>query len=210
MSNHLIIYAKRPLAGYTKTRLAAGIGAENAAGVYARMLYSFLTKISQTQWKPHPYITLSLASKADIPFFKHAYPEWKVCTQAEGNLGTRMTNSIQNEFAVGAKKVILVGSDIPDLSPENIQTGFDILDYQDLVFGPTPDGGFYLVGTTAPTQNIFENIRWSTSSVLSTCIMNAKAKNLSVAQIDELYDMDTRKEYFEWKQRLIGRTIEKE
>lgn len=210
MKSHLIIYAKRPLPGHTKTRLADGIGSENAAGVYARLLYSFLTQIGQTQWKVPLNITLSLASQADLPFFAHAYPEWKVCVQKKGTLGERMTTSIKDEFAAGAEKVILVGSDIPDISSVHIQQGFDILEDQDIVFGPTPDGGFYLIGTTNPSLNIFEDVAWSTPSALSTSIKNATAKKLSFSLIDELYDIDTQKEYFEWSQRLTGRTTEKE
>lgn len=209
MNNHLIVYAKRPIAGYTKTRLAAGIGAEQAAGVYARMLYTFLAEL-QTVKNKALQVTLSLASEEDIPFFNAAFPEWTVTHQVNGDLGSRMSTSMQNEFKNGAGKVVLVGSDIPTLSTNHIQEAFDALDSSDIVFGPTNDGGFYLIGTTIPTLDIFTDIEWSTSSVLKACQHTAEKQGLSVSLITELYDMDTEKEYFAWQRRLLNRTKTKE
>ena len=209
MNNHLIVYAKRPIAGYTKTRLAAGIGAEGAAGVYARMLYSLLFDIQAHQTKSLQ-LTLSLASTEDIPFFHAAFPEWTVTHQVKGDLGFRMTTSMKQEFQNGASKVVLVGSDIPYLSHSHIQQAFDGLDHSDIVFGPTNDGGFYLAGTTIPTLDIFRDIEWSTPSVLNKCQQNAFKQGHSVKLITKLYDMDTEKEYFDWQQRLLDRTQAKE
>lgn len=206
MTNHLIVYAKRPLAGYTKTRLAAGIGAEEAAGVYARLLYSLLSTIESAVWESHLDKTLSLASDADIPFFKSAFPEWKVTAQVKGDLGKRMSTSIQQEFQSGAEKVILIGSDIPFLYPNHIQLALETLKEIDVVFGPTPDGGFYLIGTNIPTLDIFTDIEWSTPTVLAGCVQNAEKQGYSTTNIAELFDMDTKKEYLAWQQRLTGRT----
>ena len=210
MVNHLILYAKRPFAGYTKTRLAAGIGAEEAAGVSARLLYFLLADMNKVQSENAVDCTLSLASPEDVPFFKAAFPEWNVTAQINGNLGERMAASIQQALVSGATKVVLAGSDIPSLNHRHILEAFQSLDANEIVLGPTLDGGFYLIGTTVPVDDIFEDIPWSTPEVLQKCLQKAKQENLSIDCIRTLSDMDTEKEYFQWQQRLMGRANDKE
>ncbi len=210
MTDHLVIYAKRPIAGYTKTRLAKGIGAQAAAGVYARLLYSLLVEVQETSRQFPFQVTLSLASKADIPFFRAAFPEWRVTHQVDGDLGKRMTASLHAEFSAGADRVVLIGSDIPFLSGDLIQQAFTKLDKYDVIFGPTVDGGFYLVGTTQRELQIFNNIAWSTATVFYDCQQNAIHQGLTVGSLAELFDLDTQKEYFLWQQRLTNTNNQKE
>jgi rSAM/selenodomain-associated transferase 1 len=210
LTDHLVIYARTPIAGYTKTRLAKGIGAQAAAGVYARLLYSLSVEVERSIQQAPLHVTLSLSSEADISFFLAAFPEWRVTHQVDGDLGERMTASLQEEFSAGAEKVVLIGSDIPFLSSDLIQQAFVKLDDCEVLFGPTVDGGFYLIGTTIAELAIFKGVAWSTETVLLDCQQNAINQGFTVDILAKLFDMDTQKEYFLWKQRLLNMNKQKE
>nr|MBC8444702.1 DUF2064 domain-containing protein [Chloroflexota bacterium] len=124
MKRHLIVYAKRPLPGYAKTRLGVVIGAEQAAGVYARLLYGYLLDLLRADLG-NARIELSVASSADVPFFAAAFPELAVRPQVTGNLGQRMAASFAQGFAEGAEAVVLTGSDIPGLDSRLVRAAFD-------------------------------------------------------------------------------------
>ena len=198
MKNHLIIYAKQPRPGYVKTRLGQEIGMEEAAGIYARLLFHLLAHVA-THFDPRTWhIQLSLASEDDLAFFEKAYPAWEVAVQVDGDLGCRMYTSIQNAFKAGAGRVILVGSDIPDLNQIIIERALRLLDSMDIVFGATLDGGFYLAAMSCPGINVFQDIDWSTDRVMEQISCQADEQQFSVGFVDILYDIDTKNDYWLW------------
>ena len=197
MKRHVIVYAKRPLPGYAKTRLGAAIGSERAAGVYARLLYFYLLDLIGAGLGVT--IELSVASLADVPFFDHAFPELLVRPQIEGHLGQRMAASFEHAFSVGAECVILTGSDIPGLDGKLVRAAFDALETTPLVLGPAADGGYYLIGMRAPGARLFENIAWSTERVLAQTAALAQAQGLSIAYLPQQSDMDVRDDFVRWQ-----------
>lgn len=104
MKKHLIVYAKRPLAGYAKTRLGEKIGLEESAGIYARLLYQCLLELVELD-RNEISIELSLASSSDISFFKLAFPEFMVSTQVGLDLGQRFSQSFKKAFENGANRL---------------------------------------------------------------------------------------------------------
>ena len=197
MKNHLIVYAKRPLAGYAKTRLGEKIGFEESAGIYARFLYQSLLELVKLD-RAEISIKLSLASSADVPFFRLAFPEFQIRSQSAGNLGQRFAHSFQKAFDQGAAAVMVIGTDIPDLDRSIIQSGFEALNENEVVIGPDMDGGYYLIGTRLRTANLFENIDWSSERVFQQTERLILAQGLSLFYLPTLSDVDTDADYRRW------------
>ncbi len=203
MKRKLIVYAKRPLPGIAKTRLGASIGLEEAAGVYARLLYQYLMELLHADF-PDTEIELSLASPADVPFFKAAFPEWTVQAQVEGDIGERMAASFAQAFSSGAERVVLTGSDIPSLNPALVEAAFEALEDAPIALGPAADGGYYLIGMRAPGADLFAGVQWSTMQVLAQTTGLAHAQGLEIACVAVCSDLDTVTDYQRWQRRLLS------
>lgn len=203
MRRELIVYAKRPLPGYVKTRLGASIGPAAAAGIYARLLYSYLLDLLRGDLG-EIRLVLSVATPEDVPFFADAFPELTVRSQAAGDLGQRMAASFGRAFAAGAEQVVLTGSDVPDLGHEAVAGAFAALNEAPLVIGPAVDGGYYLLGMRAPGADLFTKVAWSTERVLDQTAALAAAQGLDVAYLLQRADLDTEADWARWKEQLIG------
>jgi uncharacterized protein len=119
--------------------------------------------------------------------------------QGEGDLGARMLGAIAGRFAAGAAKVLVIGTDCPDLDPALLATAFAQLDRADAVLGPAADGGYYLVGMKRPIPELFQGIPWSTPATLSATLARAGAAGVSVALLDERRDIDTAADWRAWR-----------
>jgi rSAM/selenodomain-associated transferase 1 len=170
---------------------------EQAAGLYARLLYGCLLELLCAQLE-QTTIELSVASAADVPFFAAAFPECVVHPQIDGDLGQRMAASFSQAFSRGARSVVVTGSDIPGLNSRLVRAAFNKLDTTPLVLGPAADGGYYLIGMHAPNAFLFEGIAWSTDRVLAQTRALARAQGLAVETLPQLYDIDTITEYHSW------------
>jgi hypothetical protein len=102
-----------------------------------------------------------------------------------------MSNAFRDGFNDGYENIILIGSDLPNISAEIIQGGFNALKSSDVVFGPAEDGGYYLVGMTKFYNFIFKNKAWSTSNLLEDTLTELKQKKIDVSLIETLNDIDT-------------------
>jgi rSAM/selenodomain-associated transferase 1 len=202
LRRHFIVYAKRPLPGYAKTRLGMAIGEQQAAGVYARLLYTYLLDLVQADLDAS--IELSVTSPEDVPFFAGAFPELLVRPQVGGDLGERMRASFQQAFLEGAEYVVLTGSDIPRLDSALVRTAFDVLEAAPVAIGPAADGGYYLIGMRAPGANLFKGVAWSSNRVLAQTKALAEAQGLRVARIAEQHDLDVYDEFVRWQQSLTA------
>jgi rSAM/selenodomain-associated transferase 1 len=199
----LIVYAKRPQPGYAKTRLGVAIGAEQAAGVYARLLYTCLLDLLRTDLAD-TCIELSLASPADVPFFADAFPELVVRPQVGANLGQRLAASFAQAFAAGAEAVVVTTSDTPGLGRELVDAAFRALETAPVVVGPAADGGYYLIGMRAPGASLFEGVEWSSERVLAQTQALANAQGLAVAYLTERFDVDTLEDLKRWRQQILS------
>jgi len=210
VTRHLIVYAKRPLPGYAKTRLGARmssartVGDAQAAGVYARLLYTYLLDLLHADLgrKMDLYVELHVAAPADVPFFAAAFPELTIHPQVEGDLGQRMAASFERAFAAGATATVLTGSDVPGLNSHTIRMAFDALQTTPLVIGPASDGGYYLIGMRAPGAPLFEGIAWSTTHVLTQTEALARQQGLATTHLPEHFDIDTIEDYKHWRQAI--------
>ncbi|MBC2712835.1 MAG: TIGR04283 family arsenosugar biosynthesis glycosyltransferase [Desulfosarcina sp.] len=110
--------------------------------------------------------------------------------QATGDLGRRMHRAIKSAVEDGARKVVLIGTDIPGITTAILEQAFAALNRRDLVLGPSTDGGYWLVGLNR-VENIFDGVAWSTADVLQQTLALARHKGMKPYLLDPLSDLDT-------------------
>jgi hypothetical protein len=130
--------------------------------------------------------------------------EWR--KQIEGDLGERMFEAFRSVYRMGYQKVLLVGTDCPEMSEGVLKEGFKVLKSKDVVFGPANDGGYYLVGFGPEFddkyKSLFEGFEWSTSEVLDESVKRCKEIGLNYGLLEQLVDVD----YFEDLKDVSDRT----
>ncbi|MCC6410485.1 MAG: TIGR04282 family arsenosugar biosynthesis glycosyltransferase [Saprospiraceae bacterium] len=196
--NNLILFIRNPELGKVKTRLAASIGNEKALEIYRFLLDHTRRTALEVQAKRMLFYSENITQNDewDEAFFeKHQ--------QHHGDLGARMHHAFQKAFETGAKKVVIAGSDCPELEAGILQQAFDLLDTHDTVLGPSIDGGYYLLGLKTPSPELFENMVWSIETVFSQTLTRLKNTGKSCALLPVLNDIDTEED---WKRfsRLVG------
>lgn len=188
-SRRLGIFAKYWEPGKVKTRLASSIGEVNAARIYEVFVAATIARLSSIE--SERLLAYSPADeKTHLAFANANIDGWSLKPQTSGDLGQRMAAYFDQQFAAGADRVLLLGTDSPNVPLVEVQEAFEHLNTSDVVLGPTEDGGYYLVGAKGQTPPIFENIAWSTPKVLPATVECLKAANLSYATLDPWYDVD--------------------
>ncbi len=182
----LLIFVKKPEKGRVKTRLAESIGHQRALEVYRQLL--MITKRETRDVEVDKQVWYSPAVVNDDIWSSPAYT--KHSQQGEG-LGKRMQQAFGQAFKKGYQKVVIIGSDCPYITADIINQAFAELENNDLVIGPSADGGYYLLGMAAYHPDLFDDKEWSSSSVLEQTLYDANEKELSVAKLPELNDVDT-------------------
>ncbi|XOV67047.1 MAG: TIGR04282 family arsenosugar biosynthesis glycosyltransferase [Fluviicola sp.] len=180
----LIVFAKNIVLGKVKTRLARTQGDAFAFNVY-RKLVDITEKESLRVEGSDVHVYFSDKIVED------KWPDQEKYVQQGESLGDRMKHAFEQGFAQGYEKIIGVGADLPDLSAEVMEEGLAALDYSDTVFGPSEDGGYYLIGMRKMIPEIFENKPWSTDALLDITQSELKSLGYSSATLKELNDVDT-------------------
>ncbi|WP_299361569.1 TIGR04282 family arsenosugar biosynthesis glycosyltransferase [Winogradskyella sp.] len=179
----VIVFVKNIKLGTVKTRLAKTIGDYGAFEVYSELVK----------------ITEKATSKLNIDkriYFSNAVVDSKwqnnyKTIQKGIDLGERMLNAFKDGFETGYKKIVLIGSDLPDITENHIKKGIEALGKNDVVFGPAEDGGYYLIGLTKLIPKIFENKPWSQAHLLKETLQELQTLNLTVGTLETLNDIDT-------------------
>ena len=180
----VLIFQKNEVLGKVKTRLAAGVGEEQALNIYIQLLaktYLVLRDIS---------VSITTYFSEFIPE-KPTYPAGNRMVQVGQDLGERMKNAFAENFELGIEKVVLIGTDCPSLEGKHIIQAFEALDQSDLVLGPAKDGGYYLIGMKRRADFLFEGITWSSELVLSQTLALAAEQGLQTSLLPVLEDIDT-------------------
>jgi uncharacterized protein len=181
----LIIFAREPEPGQVKTRLAPFMGETAAAELYSCMLIDTVAKATAL-----PGVVPLIFAAGEMAWFRRRFPEVRLSPQQGGDLGERMEKAFADVFAGGAGPVCIVGSDSPDLPPEYVMRAFAELESADIVFGPSEDGGYYLLGMRRLHRELFRGIAWSTGDVLERSLRIAEEAGLKRALLPEWYDVD--------------------
>ncbi|MGB3180053.1 MAG: TIGR04282 family arsenosugar biosynthesis glycosyltransferase [Cyclobacteriaceae bacterium] len=186
MNKALIIFIKNIENNNVKTRLAATVGHTLAQKVYRELLARTHSAVKGTNTDITVYY-----SREVLPEDEWSLEGYNQDVQATGDLGEKMKDAFARQFADGKEKVVIIGSDCPDLSTELINQAFEQLDRNDVVFGPSEDGGYYLLGMTSLIPMLFENKEWSTDTVLKSSLDDLDKVGKHVALLPELNDIDT-------------------
>jgi uncharacterized protein len=179
------VFVKAPRPGAVKTRLAAVLGDEGAAGLYRAVADE---EIRRTAPRPGEYDRTPEDARREI---EQWLPGERLEAQHGGDLGARMSRAFESAFAAGARRVAIIGSDVPACGRDQVIEGLRSLDDHDLVLGPTADGGYYLIALDRPRPALFQSIPWSTPSVLPATAERAGVLGLAVRMLDPLRDIDT-------------------
>ncbi len=110
----------------------------------------------------------------------------------------RLKNTISDVFNIGYNEIIIVGNDCPDLTPETIQQSFNALIQNDVVIGPSTDGGFYLIAIKKIDERIFDNVKWYSDKVLSQLLTNINKSHYSHVLLETLNDIDDYADIIRW------------
>lgn len=183
----LIIFAKNPVLGKVKTRLAKTIGDEEALKIYNLLLRHTQALCDQLDLTKYVFYT-DYIPENDIWSNGDAY---KKHIQEGDELGSRMYNAFRKGFAEGYKSIAIIGTDCPELRAAHIELAFDHLKTSDTVIGPAKDGGYYLLGMNALHKELFFNKSWSTSSVFDDTVDDLKNLKISYELLPTLSDVDT-------------------
>ncbi len=190
----LIIFVKAPRAGGVKTRLARSIGSEAAAAAYCTLVATLLKNLATLSEVELRFAPDDAAGIIE-PWRR---PPWRVRPQGTGDLGERLDGAFIDAFADGAQRVVIIGSDCPVVTAPDITDAWTSLLQHDVVLGPATDGGYWLVGLRSPQPALFQNIHWSTDTVLGATQARARAAKLTVHLLRELSDVDTEKDWQEY------------
>ncbi len=193
----LIVFVKNPELGRVKTRLAKTVGAQMALDVYNYLLE--ITRNTTKELKCNKAVYYSKFVDMDDNWPNDVFDKF---VQKGENLGKKMWSAFSEAFDEGFEKVMIIGSDCPQLSQEIIEMGFDLLESVDVVIGPAKDGGYYLLGMKDPLDFLFEDKEWSTDSVFEDTVMDIVtagkkyAKLPMLSDLDDAYDLHLVKEKF--------------
>jgi uncharacterized protein len=182
----IAIFAKAPLAGFAKTRLAAQLGAERAALLAARLIERAVETASRSGVGP---VTLWAAPDAAHPLFAavRARHGTRLERQCEGDLGARMYAAM----AAAKGPALVIGTDCPALTANDLRRAAEAVRLNsDAVIFPAEDGGYGLIGLRAPRQAVFEAIGWGTNRVLGETRRRFKELGLTWQEPVTLWDLD--------------------
>jgi rSAM/selenodomain-associated transferase 1 len=184
----LIVFARAPVLGTVKTRLAAGIGAPRALAVYRALTELVLHAVQ------------GAASRVVVCYAPHgagqAMRAWlgaqvEYAAQAAGDLGQRLLAAIVSESRLGASAIVVIGTDCPAVTSDIVRQAFAALKHADVVIGPAIDGGYYLIGMREPHAELFREIPWSSAQTLTATMERASSSGLRVAVLEAFRDIDT-------------------
>jgi rSAM/selenodomain-associated transferase 1 len=184
MTPLLGIFAKEPVAGAVKTRLAAETSPAFAAAVAEAFLTDTLARM-----QPLPVRKTIVYAPADAAFRARVAPyEMESQPQSDGDLGARLAHFFESRFVAGDGPIVVIGTDSPTMPVEFLTQAFELLRSADVVLGPATDGGYYLIGLSRHQPELFRGIAWSGPTVLTETVARVRGE---LALLPPWYDVDT-------------------
>jgi rSAM/selenodomain-associated transferase 1 len=188
MKRTLVIFAREPTRDTVKTRLASCLSQAQRIYLYKAFLQDAIDLAKRT---PCEEKILAFSSEGKPRYIKRLISKgFEFYKQKGRSLGDRMHDAFLFAKERGADKIVIIGSDSPTLPSRLIEDAFVELDENDIVIGPSEDGGYYLIGVKTPCLGLFEGVKWSTESVSRQTIDNSRKLNKKTALLDMWYDVD--------------------
>lgn len=192
---HLVIFARFPVAGAGKRRLAAGIGAVQAVRFQrVRLAHLLGTLGNDPRWRTW----LAITPDRSGPWPRHV----GALPQGHGDLGQRLARVTK---ALPCGRIVIIGGDIPGIAPADVAEAFRRLAGTDAVFGPAGDGGYWLIGLRhAPRLRLpFDNVRWSSAHALAdTERALGPARIGTLRQLEDVDDVTSLAHHPHWPRRI--------
>ena len=187
----VLIFVRAPERGRVKTRLAADVGDEAALRIYERLALQAINAACGLGDEAAVRVCYTPSGAGEVirSWLGEARVEYR--PQGKGDLGERMRGAFRDAFDDGADRVVIVGSDLPDMSPELLREALELLDRHPAVLGPALDGGYYLLGLRNPLPNVFRAIPWSTDRVLATTLARFAKAGVDPELLAPRNDVDT-------------------
>jgi rSAM/selenodomain-associated transferase 1 len=182
----LFVFAKAPVLGRAKTRLAKDTGIVHAKRLYRMMVERVLRRAQTPQWETILAVT--------PPEALGRVPDWEgfaQVAQVSGSLSPRLSACFSRKGPV-----VVIGTDSPQVKAQDITDAFHLLKSNQLVFGPASDGGFWLIGANGPLPpSVFDNVKWSSESTLDDVKRNVQGRVAELRTLTDIDDIDALRAY---------------
>jgi len=190
---HILIFTRFPVSGKAKTRLIPALGPEGAAKLH-RCMTEHVVDTARAA------LRVLGAGAGNLTIYCEGAPiesfrawlgrDLRYAVQSGMDIGMRMRQAFEETFRGGADSVILVGSDLPELTSEILLLAIEGLEGHDMAIGPATDGGYYLIGMRSFHPELFEKIGWGTEKVFMQTLDAARCLGLSFTELPVLSDVD--------------------
>jgi hypothetical protein len=184
----ILIFVRYPERGRVKTRLAQSVGDEAAGALYSAFVCDVLIGLRSGGYLPTIFYTPPEAASLMVGWLGN---DFTYEAQRGDDLGSRMYDAFQRSLS-RYKRVVLVGSDSPDLPPSIIDEAFHGLASHDMVLGPASDGGYYLIGFTSGclVKEVFQGLNWGSYTVFEDTLSISRKQGLNVHILPPWNDID--------------------
>lgn len=187
----ILLFVRAPVKGKIKSRLGSAIGEDAALELYRNFVLDTIDAIVKSG---HPFRIFFHPPDAGEALASWLGPHFHYIPQAGDDLGENMERAFRKVFTEGFTRAVLLGSDIPDVTPAVLNEAIESLGTNDVVMGPAADGGYYLIGCNRGSflPNVFHGIVWGTSTVFRETMGILHEASLRVHLVPEWQDVDTK------------------
>jgi len=197
----VVIMAKLPVPGTTKTRLCPPLTPDQAAELSEALLKDTVRLVSSVRGIE---MAVAVSPTSAVDQMRQLLPGCARIFAVEGaSIGDCLSSAMDRLFSEGFYRVAALNADSPTLPAAYLEQAAKLLESHDVVLGPAEDGGYYLIGLRRPQPRLFEGIAWSTDQVASQTLARAAALGLTVARLPGWYDVDTPAELERLRKELV-------
>ncbi|WP_255021313.1 TIGR04282 family arsenosugar biosynthesis glycosyltransferase [Cyanobium sp. L1E-Cus] len=200
-SRQLIVMARWPAPGRCKRRLAQELGAARAAQIQARLTVHTLAAARDARQGYGLELVLAVEGLGGLAASRwgQALGADRTVLQGRGALGLRMQRQFQRAAREGASKVVLIGSDLPELEASDLSAAFTSLGHCQGVLGPALDGGYWLIGLRRPEPELLAGIAWGGAQVLEQTLAAMARRGLEPELLTRRGDLDWARDLLPWR-----------
>ena len=196
MMRTLLVFLKYPAAGQVKTRLAESIGPDRAADLYREWIGIVLSNFQSLRQTTRLVTCFDGAPLEAFERWRCLADDW--WPQPSGGLGGRLDAAFHS-WQTGGGPAVAVGTDCLDVDANRVESAFELLRKNDVVFGPAIDGGYYLVGIARYLTNFFHGVPWSTATTLAAHQALCEQQGWTYGLLRTLRDIDTLEDWNEYQ-----------
>jgi rSAM/selenodomain-associated transferase 1 len=189
MTVRVLLFTRYPRPGSAKTRLGAAVGMGRAAALQTAFIRDELAMLENLEAR----VRVCCEPSTPLQTYRDLFGErFEYAAQRGDGLGERMLSALHDALGQGEDRAVLIGSDLPDLPAGQVQAAFTALRSAALCLGPAPDGGFHLLGLSAPMPpGVFADVAWGGPHVLARTLDNCRRLGLEPALLEPWPDVDT-------------------